>query len=137
MGLKRAHVHGKWGDMVLTQTPKDKERTVLALLKARQLAAMKATNVSGQVKVKAEMWPVLPLVEGDCLAAVQKFADGVQERFHLTDAERSQVARDWFYDDGKGTTLFFVPSRGIHDRRGGTVSLGDTIDCTALIYSLE
>lgn len=137
MGLQRAHVHGMWGDMVLTRTPRDKERTILALLKARQLAAMKAANESGQILKKGEMWPVLPLVEGRCLAAVQKFADSVKERFQLSDIERAQVARDWFYDDGKGNTLFFVPSRGIHDRTGGTVSLGDTIDATALLYSFE
>lgn len=137
MGLSRVHVHGKFGDLVIARTPKDKERTVLALVKARQLAAMKATNVSGQVAGRAEMWPMLPLVEGACLASVQRFADSVKEKFNLTEDQRAQVARDWHYDDGQGNTVFFVPSRGIHDRTGGTVSLGDTIDASALIYSME
>ena len=30
-----------------------------------------------------------------------------------------------------------APSRGIHARAGGTISLGDTIDATALLYSLK
>lgn len=137
MGLQRVHVHGQFGDLVVAPTPRDKERTVLSLVKARQLAAMKAANLSGQVKEQSEMWPVLPLVEGKCLASVQKFADSLQERFGLSDAERGQVASDWYYDDGRGTTIFFVPSRGIHDRSGGTVSLGDTIDASALLYSME
>ncbi len=137
MDLDRVHLHGQFGDLVIAKTPQDRERTVLSLMKARQLAAMKATNPSGQVASKNEMWPMLPLVEGACLAAVQKFADSVQDRFGLSDAQRAQVARDWHYDDGQGNTVFFVPSRGIHDRTGGTVSLGDTIDATALIYSLE
>ncbi len=137
MGLERVHVHGREGDLVVARTPKDKERTVLALLRARQLASMKATNESGQIARNGEMWPVLPLVEGKCLAAVQKFADAVQARYGLTESERARVARDWYFEDGQGNTVFFVPSRGIHDRSGGTVSLGDTIDCTALLYSLE
>lgn len=136
LGLKRLHLHGLHGDLVISQTPSDCERTVLALLKARQIASMKAANPSGEVKhAPTEMWPVLPVVEGFGLAAVQKFADAVQERYHLTPAQRDQVARDWYFDDGKGQTLFFVPNRGIHDRTGGTVSLGDTIDSMALIYA--
>ncbi|MCE7873900.1 hypothetical protein DYH09_26495 [bacterium CPR1] len=137
MGLERVHVHGREGDLVVARTPKDKERTVLALMRARQLASMKANNESGQIAKNGEMWPVLPLVEGKCLAAVQKFADAVQARYGLTESERARVARDWYFEDGQGNTIFFVPSRGIHDRTGGTVSLGDTIDCTALLYSLE
>lgn len=43
------------------------------------------------------------------------------------------VAHNWFYRDEDNRTRFFVPSRGIHDFTGGTVSLGDTIDSTALI----
>ncbi len=137
MGLQRVHLHGREGDLVVARTPKDKERTVLALMRARQLASMKATNDSGQIARTGEMWPVLPLVEGKCLAAVQRFADAIQSRYGLTQSERAQVVRDWYFEDGEGNTIFFVPSRGIHDRTGGTVSLGDTIDCTALLYSLE
>jgi len=99
---------------------------------------MKATNPSGEIRqADQELWPVLPVVEGACLASVQKFADAVQERFELSGQQRDQVARDWYFDDGRGSTVYFVPSRGIHDRSGGTVSLGDTIDSMALIYGKE
>jgi ADP-dependent phosphofructokinase/glucokinase len=135
LGLKRLHVHGSHGDLLVCPTPKDKERQVLAFMRARQVASMKATNPSGEIKDLArELWPVLPVVEGTSLAAVQKFADAVQDRYHLSAGQRDQVARDWHFDDGQGQTIFFVPSRGIHDRTGGTVSLGDTIDSMALIY---
>lgn len=138
MGLKRLHFHGLHGDLLVCPTPKDPERNVLALMRARQVAAMKATNASGEIKQPdQELWPVLPVVEGACLAAVQKFADAVQERFELSGQQRDQVAKDWYFDDGRGSTIYFVPSRGIHDRSGGTVSLGDTIDSMALIYGKE
>ncbi|MEW6277702.1 MAG: ADP-dependent glucokinase/phosphofructokinase [Candidatus Eremiobacterota bacterium] len=137
LGLPRLHVHGHHGDLLIARTPRDRERQVLALLKARQMASMKAANLSGEIKEKGDMWPILPLVEGVSLAMVQKFADAIARRFDLTPEQRDRVARDWYYDDGQGNTIFFVPSRGIHDRTGGTVSLGDTIDSTALIYGRE
>ncbi|MBN9413929.1 MAG: hypothetical protein J0I12_00765 [Candidatus Eremiobacteraeota bacterium] len=138
MGLKRLHFHGLHGDLLVCPTPKDPERNVLALMRARQVAAMKATNPSGEIKkADQELWPVLPVVEGACLASVQKFADAVQGRYQLSDTQRDQVAKDWYFDDGRGSTVYFVPSRGIHDRTGGTVSLGDTIDSMALIYGRE
>ena len=138
MGLKRLHFHGLHGDLLVCPTPKDPERNVLALMRARQVAAMKATNASGEIKqADQELWPVLPVVEGVCLASVQKFADAVQSRFGLNNEQRDQVAKDWYFDDGRGSTIYFVPSRGIHDRSGGTVSLGDTIDSMALIYGKE
>ena len=138
MGLKRLHFHGLHGDLLICPTPKDPERNVLALMRARQVAAMKATNQSGEIKqAEKELWPVLPVVEGVCLASVQKFADAVQSRYQLNSEQREQVAKDWYFDDGRGSTIYFVPSRGIHDRSGGTVSLGDTIDSMALIYGKE
>lgn len=138
LGLKRLHFHGLHGDLLVCPTPKEPERNVLALMRARQVAAMKATNPSGEIKqAEHELWPVLPVVEGVCLASVQKFADAVQGRYQLSDSQRDQVAKDWYFDDGRGSTVYFVPSRGIHDRTGGTVSLGDTIDSMALIYGRE
>ena len=138
MGLKRLHFHGLHGDLLVCPTPQDPERNVLALMRARQVAAMKATNASGEIKqTDQELWPVLPVVEGVCLASVQKFADAVQSRYQLNDEQRGQVAKDWYFEDGRGSTIYFVPSRGIHDRSGGTVSLGDTIDSMALIYGKE
>ncbi|MBS2040913.1 hypothetical protein JST97_38355 [bacterium] len=138
LDLKRVHFHGLHGDLLICPTPKDPERNVLALMRARQVAAMKATNLSGEIKqADQELWPVLPVVEGACLASVQKFADAVQSRFELSPQQRDQVAKDWYFDDGKGSTIYFVPSRGIHDRSGGTVSLGDTIDSMALIFGKE
>ena len=34
---------------------------------------------------------MLPVVEGACLASVQKFAEAVQERFELSGQQRDQV----------------------------------------------
>ena len=57
-------------------------------------------------------------------------------RYGLSDAGRADVVKDWhFFDSASQQHLFFVPSRGIHDRTGGTVSLGDTIDISALVFS--
>jgi ADP-dependent phosphofructokinase/glucokinase len=136
MKLSRVHLHGGEGDLVVVSGAVDVERTRAALLKARQLAAMKATNDSGEIKGPDDLFDVVPVVLGTGLAAVEAFADDVARRFSLSPAERDRVARDWcFADDKTGRTLFFVPSRGIHDRTGGTVSLGDTIDATALLFS--
>ena len=96
---------------------------------------MKTTNASGEIRTANDIWPVAPVVTGEGLAAVEAFADAIQERFGLSDGEREAVARRWWYQDDAGRTYSFVPSRGIHDRSGGTTSTGDTIDSTTLIYS--
>jgi ADP-dependent phosphofructokinase/glucokinase len=136
MKLSRVHLHGAEGDLVVVDGPVDVDRTRAALLKARQVAAMKATNDSGEIKGPEDLFDVVPVVLGTGLAAVEAFADDVARRFSLSPAERDRVARDWcFADKDGGRTIFFVPSRGIHDRTGGTVSLGDTIDATALLFA--
>ena len=55
----------------------------------------------------------------------------------MSDAERALVVERWWWQAPDGTVLHFAPSRGIHDRTGGTVSLGDTIDSASLLYALE
>jgi ADP-dependent phosphofructokinase/glucokinase len=135
MGLSRLHLHGFDGDLLVVDEADDRERQVLALLRARQAASMKTANPSGEIRAASEMWPVAPLVEGGGLAAVYGFADAMRSRLGLDDAAHAAIVRDWWvHDPTRGETWFFVPSRGIHDRSGGTVSLGDTIDSTALIY---
>lgn len=139
LALGRVHLHGLYGDLVVVDDAAavDVERTRLALLRARQLASMKAANASGEIKGKDDLFDVVPVVQGRCLAAVQRFADAVQARFGLSDDARAAVARDWVYVDADQRAFFFVPSRGIHDRTGGTVSLGDTIDASALVFSKQ
>ncbi len=140
--LKRVHLHGLLGDLIVVDDDGaagegvDVDRTRLALLRARQLASVKAANDSGEIKDKDDLFDVCPIVQGKCLAAVQRFADAIARRFSLTDEQRAHVVNDWHYRDEKtGEHIFFVPSRGIHDRSGGTVSLGDTIDASALVFA--
>jgi hypothetical protein len=141
MELQRVHFHGLLGDLIVVDDKFDGgsidiERTRLALLRARQLASMKAANDSGEIKSADDLFDVLPVVQGRCLAAVERFADAVAVRFGLDAAGRERVVADWHFKDPQtGQHLFFVPSRGIHDRSGGTVSLGDTIDISALVFS--
>jgi ADP-dependent phosphofructokinase/glucokinase len=136
MQVPRVHLHGLQGDLIVVSGRVDVERTRAALLKARQVAAMKATGTTGEIKGRADLFDVVPVVQGAGLAAVEAFADDVARRFGLSPAARDQVARDWcFHDAAADRTVFFVPSRGIHDRTGGTVSLGDTIDATALLFA--
>lgn len=142
MALPRAHLHGLEGDLVVSApgTPgaKDPERQTLALVKARQLAANKAANDSGEIKTASDIWAVVPSVRGTGLAALHRFADAVQERFGLSDSERALVLERWWWKNPTdGMVIHFVPSRGIHDRTGGTISLGDTIDASALMFALE
>jgi hypothetical protein len=47
------------------------------------------------------------------------------------------VERSFWTDPTSELTFMFSPSRGIHDERGGTPSLGDTIDSTALKYGMK
>ena len=137
LALKRVHFHGMLGDLIVVDRAlvADPARQVLALLRARQLASMKATNASGEIASANDVWPVMPTVDGDCLAAVEAFADTIAERFSLNASARDRVARDWYFRAADGTEYFFVPSRAIHDRTGGTISLGDTIDASALIFA--
>ncbi len=136
MALSRVHLHGLLGDLVVVSGDIDVDRVRLALLKARQLASVKAANDSGEIKGEGDLFDVDPVVQGVCLAAVERFADDVALRYGLGPAARDQVAADWhFFDETEKTHVFFVPSRGIHDRTGGTVSLGDTIDMSALVFS--
>jgi ADP-dependent phosphofructokinase/glucokinase len=142
MSLQRVHFHGLEGDLVVAsgKAPgaKDPEKQKLALLRARQLASMKAANDSGEIKSRSDVFDMVASVRGTGLAAVHRFADAVQQKYGLSDVERSKVAeRWWFQDPVSGDVMHFVPSRGIHDRTGGTVSLGDTIDSGALFYALE
>ncbi len=142
LALPRVHLHGLEGDLVVSArgTPgaSDPERQTLALVKARQLAANKAANDTGEIKTAADVWPVVPSVRGTGLAALHRFADAVQARFGLSDRERDLVVERWWWQNpADGTVIHFVPSRGIHDRTGGTVSLGDTIDASALMFALE
>jgi ADP-dependent phosphofructokinase/glucokinase len=135
MQLDRLHFHAFDGDFLVVNHCQHQERQVLALLKARQMASMKAANDSGEIRQSDEIWPVAPVVAGRGLAAVHAFADVCQKRFDLDPTEHAAIVDRWWYTDRQsGDTYFFVPSRGIHDRTGGTVSLGDTIDSTALIY---
>ncbi len=138
MSLCRVHFHGLLGDLIVIDDGPgvDVDRTRLALLRARQLASMKAANDSGEIKGADDLFDVVPVVQGKCLAAVERFADAITSRYHLDDAGRSQVAAEWHYfDPSSKQHVFFVPSRGIHERSGGTVSLGDTIDIAALVFS--
>jgi ADP-dependent phosphofructokinase/glucokinase len=136
MQVGRVHLHGLEGDLLVVTGRVDVERTRAALLKARQVAAMKATNTSGEIKSRDDLFDVVPVVQGSGLAAVEAFADDLARRHGLSTEERDRVARDWcFTDVTHDRTVFFVPSRGIHDRTGGTVSLGDTIDATALLFA--
>jgi ADP-dependent phosphofructokinase/glucokinase len=142
LDLKRVHLHGLEGDIVISGpgTPgfDDPERQKLALLKARQLGANKAANDSGEIKDPKDIWPLVPSVRGTGLAALHRFADAVQARYGLSDADRERIVeRWWFQDPETKQVIHFVPSRGIHDRTGGTVSLGDTIDSAALMYALK
>lgn len=142
LGLRRVHLHGLEGDLVLSLPGSpgadDPDRQRLALVKARQLAANKAANDSGEIKSRDDVWPVVPSVRGTGLAALHRFADALQERHGLSDAARDKIVERWWYQDPTTkSVLHFVPSRGIHDRTGGTVSLGDTIDSAGLIYALR
>jgi ADP-dependent phosphofructokinase/glucokinase len=140
LGLERVHLHGLYGDFIVVDAfgssgTVDIERTRLALLRARQLASMKAANDTGEIKSKDDIFDVAPVVDGKGLAAVQRFADAMQQLHGLDNDARDAIVRDWCYVDKQGVATFFVPSRGIHDRTGGTVSLGDTIDASALVFS--
>lgn len=142
LALPRVHLHGLEGDLVVSTkgTPgaKDPSRQTLALVKARQLAANKAANDTGEIKSADDVWPVVPSVRGTGLAALHRFADAVQARFALSDKGRELIVERWWWQNpADGTVIHFVPSRGIHDRSGGTVSLGDTIDASALMFALE
>jgi ADP-dependent phosphofructokinase/glucokinase len=140
MGVGRLHVHALLGDLLILDQVQDPERQVLALLRARQLASMKNANASGQFKTGADVWPIAPVVQGKCLAGLHAFADAMAERFpELREpGAYAKLIERWYYRDPKsGQTYFFVPSRGLHARRGGSVSTGDTIDATALMFGLE
>jgi ADP-dependent phosphofructokinase/glucokinase len=142
MALSRVHLHGLEGDLVISRQgapgAKDPERQTLALLKARQLAANKAANDSGEIKTAEDIFPVVPSVRGTGLAALHRFADALQERYGLTVEERDRVVERWWWKNpADGTVIHFVPSRGIHDRTGGTISLGDTIDAGGLMFAIE
>ena len=135
LDLSRVHLHGSLGDLLVMDEVEDPERQVLALLRARQLASMKCANVSGEIKSPGDVWPIAPVVTGKGLAAVHAFAEAAAAG---DDKLYEQiVSRWWFQDPVSNKTVFFVPSRGIHDRTGSTVSTGDTIDATALIFGLE
>jgi ADP-dependent phosphofructokinase/glucokinase len=147
LGLPRVHLHGLYGDLVVVTDDQeasgtgitsavDADRTRAALLRARQLASMKAAADTGEIKGPADLFDVVPTVQGRCLAAVQRFGDAVAAAHGLSTAERADVVADWHWQDPLGKRqVFFVPSRGIHDRTGGTVSLGDTIDVSALVLA--
>jgi hypothetical protein len=146
MGAPRVHVHGWDGDLLLLEDPCEPERDVGALLRARQHVVAKSANPSGELKSPEDFWPVsspdggtalamVPGVSGPGLVALHDFADAVAERFGLSEQERSQVAeRWWFRDETSGRTYIFVPSRELHEKGGGTVSAGDTIDSTAWMF---
>ena len=136
LGLSRVHLHGMYGDLIVANANDvDVDRTRLALLRARQLASMKAANESGEIKAEADVFDVVPLVQGRCLAAVQRFADALTLEHGLDSAARAAIVRDWCWVlPTTNELILFVPSRGIHDRTGGTVSLGDTIDASALVF---
>ena len=99
MQLGRVHLHGLLGDLIVVDDKGpggevDVDRTRLALLRARQLASVKAANASGEITGAHEVFDVAPVVEGKCLAAVQRFADAVAVRYGLSDAGRQPVAAD-------------------------------------------
>jgi hypothetical protein len=139
MRLSRVHVHGSLGDVVIVDRVKDPERQVLALLRARQVASMKAANETGEITSPADVFRLAPIVEGRGLAAVHDFADAISEKFGpLSAKEHAKIVERWWWrDPNSGEYYFFVPSRGIHDSSGGTISLGDTIDVTALVFGME
>jgi ADP-dependent phosphofructokinase/glucokinase len=139
MALNRVHIHGGLGDVLVMDNVKDPERQVLAVLRARQLASMKAANPSGQIRSPADLFALAPIVLGEGLAAVHAFADALAKKFPaINDDARAKIVERWWYKDpATSTHYFFVPSRGIHDASGGTISLGDTIDSGALIYGME
>ena len=140
--LSRLHLHAMAGDLLVIDGCEDPHRQVLALLRARQYVSMKAANPSGEVRVakgkKREVWPVHATFPGEHLAAEHEFADAMQARFGLTDLQREQILRDrWYRDPETRRVYVFVPSRGLRDKRGGTISAGDTIDLVALLLGRE
>ncbi len=137
LGLQRVHLHGLHGDLIIANAADvDVDRTRLALLKARQLASMKAANDTGEIKSSDDIFDVSAVVEGRALAALHRFADALAHQHGLDGPARAAIVREWFWVDPKtADVVIFVPSRGIHDRTGGTVSLGDTIDASALVFS--
>jgi ADP-dependent phosphofructokinase/glucokinase len=141
MGVSRLHVHALYGDVLIQDQVKEPERQVMAMLRARQLASMKNANGSGEIKAAEDIWPVVPVVKGDCLAGLYAFADALVEKFPALAADprahQRVIERWWHEDPTTGRTYFFVPSRGLHDRTGGSVSTGDTIDAAALVLGLE
>lgn len=138
LGLSRIQVHGRNSDILILDQVKDVERQIQALLRCRQIANMKTANPSGEIRGPQDLWPVLPVVNADALAALYEFADGVCRRFGLSPEQHQAIVRDWHYTDpGSGQTIIFSPTRQLHERVGGTVSLGDTIDYTALAHGYE
>ncbi len=134
--LSRVHLHGMLGDLIVQSDVDDPDRVCLALLRARQLASMKAAIRGGELVCAQDLFDVAPTVDGASLAAVERFADVVAQRFGLDAADRTRVAQQWHCRRPSSRQhVVFVPSRGIHDRAGGTVSLGDTIDIAALVFS--
>jgi hypothetical protein len=115
---------------------------VLSLLRARQIVSMKAANSTGEIKFahgrRKDVWPLHATFPGENLAAEHAFADAIQARFHLSSEARDEIVhRRWFRDPASGRLYVFVPSRGLRDKHGGTVSAGDTIDLVALILGRE
>jgi ADP-dependent phosphofructokinase/glucokinase len=136
LAAERVHVHGWDGDTLVRQQPTDPERQVLSLMKGRQLAAMKSANPSGEIVEVADHFVLAPVVSGGGLAAQVWFADELRERLGLDPAQWAAAALLGYHQQA-GITYLFAASRGIHDKTGGTVSAGDTMDWGALGYGFE
>ena len=97
--------------------------------RARQLVTMKAANRSGEIRMargrNKDVWPIHATFPGEYLAAEHAFADAMQQRFQLSRAQRDQIVRDRYFRDPDTDRLYvFVPSRGLRDKHGGTISAG-------------
>ncbi|MCA9790370.1 MAG: hypothetical protein KC910_01190 [Candidatus Eremiobacteraeota bacterium] len=135
LDVQRLHVHSYSGDLLVLNGRQAPDRQLLALLRARQVAAMKTANDNGEIRSQSDLWPILPMVDARGLAGLYRFADAISERFGLDADQHAAVVKDWHYHDAASqTTFLFSPARALHDKTGGTVSLGDTIDYTALAH---
>ncbi len=134
LGLKRVHIHGRNGDLIIDEG-KGRRRGVLAAMRGRQLAVQKAAIQTGELKSPHEVERLVPLPSAKSLAAIYEFSDALSGRLGLSPKQTSKLHRRWWHRDEAGDTYSFVPARALYTREGGTISLGDTIDFTTLVFS--
>jgi hypothetical protein len=105
-----------------------------AAFKERALGVAKVVGASGEIRSRRDLFPMVPTVEADSLAALQRFADYLTHRDRLDARARNRIVRSGRYRGGRdGISVSITPTRQFHSSEGGLVSLGDTIDITALL----